>query len=185
MNRFRRTVIACATSLGITLAGAAGARTALAATSAPSAPRGCPPTDWNFETFKPHRYFIPKRTGFGKVQVLVPGEAVVWTESKNTTIYGEVTATGSYNLNDLISKAEAQINAKISYSTSSSTTQTITYTEPRNWPEGWFGEGAWGYEFNWQAGHYTNGCKYLMNHGTAKLPASKPGFGHGEGLPPS
>jgi hypothetical protein len=181
MTRFRLGALVGAAALGTALSAAGAAAPALAAAHAPHV---CPAGEWySVSGSKP--YFILRK---GDKTTGPHGVRLRLGVSSGTKVSGQVTASGSYNLNDLISKADAKISAKIAFSRTSSVSQSAEWKVPKSDPVGWLGWGSWGYKFNWQRGHYIGSCRFVVDRrGTAKLPAKATGFdkGKGEGPPAS
>jgi hypothetical protein len=179
MTRFRLAAFGCAAVLATALGTAGAAGPAQAVTGAP---RVCPAGEW-YVVSNHHPYFVVQK----KYKVTAPGGT--WLQlniSSGTKVTGVIHASGSYSANDLISKADAKIDAKIAYTKTASSSVIGRWKVPKSWSLGWFGWGSWGYEFNWQRGHYIGSCKFIVDrHGTAKLPAKSPGFDNGKGEGPT
>jgi hypothetical protein len=181
MTRFRLGALVGAAALGTALSAAGAAAPAQAAAHAPHV---CPAGEWySVSGSKP--YFILRK---GDKTTGPHGVRLRLGVSSGTKVSGQVTASGSYSLNDLISKADAKISAKIAFSRTSSVNQSASWKVPSSYPVSWLGWGSWGYKFNWQRGHYIGSCRFVVDRrGTAKLPAKATGFdkGKGEGPAPS
>ncbi len=177
MTRFRLGALAGAAALGTALSAAGAAAPALAAAHAPHV---CPAGEWySVSGSKPYFILHKKTTG-------AAGITLKLGVSSGTKVTGQVTASGSYSLNDLISKADAKIDAKIAFSRTSSVSQSASWKVPSSYPVGWLGWGSWGYKFNWQRGHYIGSCRFVVDRrGTAKLPAKATGFDKGKGEGPA
>lgn len=179
MTRFRLGALVGAAALGTALSAAGAAAPALAGAHAPHV---CPAGEWySVSGSKPYFVLHKKTTGAGGIELKLG-------VSSGTKVSGEVTTSGSYSLNDLISKADAKISSKIAYSRTSSVSQSASWKVPSSYSVGWLGWGSWGYKFSWQRGHYVGSCRFVVDRrGTAKLPAKTTGFdkGKGEGPAPS
>lgn len=185
MTRFRLAAIGCAVMLGTALSAAGAAGPALAGTTGPAlatagGPDVCPAGEW-YVVSNHHPYFVVH-----KKVVAAGGLQLKLSIGSGTKVTGKIDASGSFSTSDLISKADAKIDANISYTKTADINQHAKWTVPSSWAVGWLGWGAWGYTFNWERGHYIGSCKFIVDrHGTAKLPANSTGFDKGKGEGPA
>ncbi len=180
-----RFALAAAGAASVVAAGLATSP-AFAATSAPAAartaaiPHGCSAPSF-YETSGGHRYFVVKQpikkwtvSGNRGLDLTMQVGKGTQVGSTYTTTWG--TGVG-VNIKFITASAHSDVSKQIQNAVTTSTNLSASHLV-KNYAVISFG--AWGYSYNWERGYISGGPSKCVVHitskGTAKSPASAPGF---------